>query len=119
MDTPTRTDPPYVPIRTNRWAPHQKTPRWLLLAAAVIAVGIVLVALVHKPSQSQRASDLNGFLHDMNADMQSCAGGVRESLTALNQIQAGANSREERPGHDQDRPVRSDQLLSRLQRAAG
>ena len=71
---------------------HQKTPRWLLLAAVVIVVGIVLVALVHKPSQSQRAGDLNAFLHDMNADMQSCAGGVRESLTALNQVQAGANS---------------------------
>jgi hypothetical protein len=92
VETPTRTDPPYVPIRTNRWAPHQKAPRWLLLAAAVIVVGIVLVALAHKPSQSQQAGDLKGVLSDMNADIQSCAGGVGESLTALHQIQAGANS---------------------------
>ena len=91
MDTPTRTDPPYVPIRTNRWAPHQKTPRWLLPIAALIVVGIVLVALVHKPSQSQRAADLKGVLHDVNADIQSCAGGVRESLSALHNINADGN----------------------------
>jgi hypothetical protein len=91
VDTPTRTDPPYVPIRTSRWAPHQKAPRWLLPAAALIVVGIVLVALVHKPSQSQRAADLKSVLHDVNADIQSCAGGVRESLTALHTINAGGN----------------------------
>ncbi len=92
MDAPTRTDPPYVPIRTNRWAPHQKAPRWLALAGVLIAVGIVLVALVHKPSQTQRAGDLKGFLSDMTADIQSCAGGVHESLTALHAINAGADS---------------------------
>ncbi len=92
MDSPTRTDPPYVPIRTDRWAPHQKAPRWLLLAGALVVVGIVLVALVHKPSQAQRAGDLKGFLTDVNTDIESCAGGVRESLSALQLINAGANS---------------------------
>ena len=92
MDSPTRTDPPYVPIRTERWAPHQKAPRWLLLAGVLIVVGIVLVALVHKPSQAQRAGDLKGFLTDVNTDIESCAGGVRESLSALQLINAGANS---------------------------
>jgi len=92
VDAPTRTDPPYVPIRTNRWAPHQKAPRWLLLAGALIVVGIVLVALAHKPSRSQQAGDLNGALKDMTADIQSCAGGVDESLLALHRVQAGENS---------------------------
>jgi hypothetical protein len=92
VDTPTRTDPPYVPIRTGRWAPRQKTPRWLLLAGALMVVGIVLVALVHKPSQVQRASDLKGFLSDVNTDIESCSAGVRESLNALHQVNAGANS---------------------------
>jgi hypothetical protein len=92
VDSPTRTDPPYVPIRTERWAPHQKAPRWLLLAGVLIVVGIVLVALVHKPSQAQRAGDLKGFLTDVNTDIESCAGGVRESLSALQLINAGANS---------------------------
>lgn len=92
MDAPTRTDPPYVPIRTNRWAPHQKAPRWLLLASALIVVGVVLVALTHKPSRSQQASDLNGVLKDMTTDIQSCAGGVGESFSALHRVQAGDNS---------------------------
>ena len=92
MDVPTRTDPPYVPIRTSRWAPHQKTPRWLLLAGVLIVVGIVLVALVHKPSHAQQAGDLKGFLTDVNTDIESCSGGVRESFQALDRVQAGANS---------------------------
>ena len=92
MDAPTRTDPPYVPIRSTRWAPHQKSPRWLLLAGALIVAGIVLVALVHKPSRSQQAGDLQGALKDMTADIQSCAGGVDESLLALHRVQAGENS---------------------------
>lgn len=92
MDAPTRTDPPYVPIRTSRWAPHQKTPRWLLLAGALIVVGIVLVALVHRPSHAQQAGDLKGFLADVNTDIESCAGGVRESFQALHGVQAGGNS---------------------------
>jgi len=92
VDVPTRTDPPYVPIRTSRWAPHQKTPRWLLLAGALIVVGIVLVALVHKPSHAQQAGDLKGFLTDVNTDIESCSGGVRESFQALDRVQAGANS---------------------------
>ena len=92
MDAPTRTDPPYVPIRTSRWAPHQKAPRWLLIAGALIVAGIVLVALTQKPSRSERAGDLNGVLKDMTADIQSCAGGVGESFSALHRVQAGENS---------------------------
>jgi hypothetical protein len=92
VDAPTRTDPPYVPIRTKGWAPHQKAPRWLLLAAALIVVGVVLVSLVHKPSHAQQAGDLKGFLNDVNTDIQSCAGGVSESFQALHRVQGGANS---------------------------
>jgi hypothetical protein len=92
VDAPTRTDPPYVPIRTSRWAPHQKAPRWLLLAGALIVVGIVLVALTHKPSRSQQAGDLNGVLKDMTTGIQSCAGGVGESFSSLHRVQAGEAS---------------------------
>ena len=89
-------DPPYVPIRKDPWPtrpawPTRRAPRWLLLAAALIAAGALLVALVHRPTQAQRASDLRGFVSDMTADIQSCAGGVRESLFALRQIQSGAS----------------------------
>lgn len=90
METPTRTDPPYVPIRHTRW-PDRKTPRWLLLAGVVVLVGAVLVGLAHRPSRSQRAGDVTQFLADMTTDIQSCAGGVRESFTAMHAISAGTS----------------------------
>jgi cytoskeletal protein RodZ len=64
----------------------------VLAVIAVLVAGSVLVALVHKPSQAQRASDLRGFLSHMNTDIESCAGGVSESLSALRQ--AGTNASE-------------------------
>ncbi|HEY9245158.1 MAG TPA: hypothetical protein VIP48_24415 [Streptosporangiaceae bacterium] len=91
METPTRTEPPYVPIRKTGWAGQRKTPRWLLLAGLLIVVGAVLVALVHKPSKTEQASDLKGFLTDMRTATQSCAAGVSESLTALHQIHSGGS----------------------------
>jgi hypothetical protein len=62
-----------------------------LIAAALLGVAVA-VALVHKPTQSERASDMRGFLQEVTSDIQSCAGGVGESLTALRQIQSGANA---------------------------
>ena len=90
MSPPVRTDPPYVPIRHTRWA-TRRTPRWVLLAIAVVLVGTVLVALVHRPSQTERATDFRAFLGDMEADIGSCAAGVPQSLTALRQIESGAS----------------------------
>ena len=90
MSSPVRTDPPYVPIRHTGWA-TRRTPLWALAVVAVMAVGALLVALAHKPSQSERASDLRAFVGDMTYDIESCAGGVSESLTALRQIQTGAS----------------------------
>jgi hypothetical protein len=77
-----RTEPPFVPIRRGRW-PVGRTPRWLLLAVAALVVAAVLVGLAHRPSPPQRAADLRAFLADMRTDIQSCAGGVRESMAAL------------------------------------
>ncbi|HEY2306597.1 MAG TPA: hypothetical protein VGI05_12020 [Streptosporangiaceae bacterium] len=88
MQSPPRTDPPYVPIRHTAW-PVRRTPRWWFAAGAVIVVAGVLVGIAVHPSKSQRAADLNGFLTDMKTDIQSCAGGVRDSLTALRSIEAG------------------------------
>jgi len=91
VETPTRTDPPYVPIRKTGWAGQQRVPRWLWAVGALIVLGIVLVALVHRPSKSEQASDLKGFLADMRTDTESCAAGVSESLTALRQIHSGGS----------------------------
>ena len=88
MDTPTTTDPPYVPIRHSGW-PVRRTPIWVLLAVLVLAGGAVLVSLSHKPSHAQQASDLTAYMNDMNAGVESCAGGVRESQQALSAVEAG------------------------------
>jgi hypothetical protein len=51
----------------------------------------VLVGIAIHPSRSQRATDVNGFLHDMKTGIQSCAGGVSESLTVLRAIESGTS----------------------------
>jgi hypothetical protein len=63
-------------------------PRWLLLAGVLFLIAAVAVALVHRPSTAERATDMRGFLQEVNTDIQSCSGGVRESLTALHAVQA-------------------------------
>ena len=88
-DPPVRTDPPYVPLTSSAW-PRRKLPRWTYLAAAGLVVVAVAVALAHRPSAGERASDLRGYLQQVTADIESCAGGVGESLSALHQVQSGA-----------------------------
>ena len=91
MSTPTTTDPPYVPLRRSGW-PVRRMPLWGILALVVLAGAAVLVALSHKPSHAEQASDLNAYLRDMNAAIESCAGGVGESQQALSAVEAGANA---------------------------
>jgi hypothetical protein len=68
-----------------------QTPRWLIVLLVVIVGGGVLVALPHRASTPQRAADLNGFLRSMQKDIESCAGGVSESLDVLHAITTGAS----------------------------
>jgi hypothetical protein len=77
-------------LRPSGW-PVLRTPRWLLACAVVLVAGLVLAAIPHRPSTGQRVADLRGFVHDMTTDIESCAGGVQESLTALRAIQAGTS----------------------------
>ena len=79
-----------IPTRRSGW-PVLRTPRWMLAGAAVLAVGLTLVAIPHHPSTAERAADLRGVVRDLNSDIESCAGGVSESLTALREIQSGAS----------------------------
>ena len=78
-----------MPTRRSGW-PVLRTPRWMLAGAAVLAVGLTLVAIPHHPSTGERAADLRGVVKDLNTDIESCAGGVSESLTALQEIRSGA-----------------------------
>jgi hypothetical protein len=79
-----------VQLRRSGW-PVLRTPHWLFAVAAVLVAGMVLAALAHRPSNAQRIADLRGFVHDMNTDVGSCAGGVADSLTALRAIRAGTS----------------------------
>jgi hypothetical protein len=72
--------------------PVLRTPRWMLAAGAVLVVGLTLAAIPHRPSTGQRAADLRGMVHDLNIDIESCAGGVSDSITALRAIQSGATN---------------------------
>jgi hypothetical protein len=87
---PGQAEPPFVPLRHSRW-PTRKSPRWAIPAGVAVLACAVLVGVAVQPSQAQRATDMNGFLHDVTADIQSCAGGVRESLTVLHAIDAGTS----------------------------
>jgi hypothetical protein len=82
---------PRVSSRPSGW-PVLRTPRWMLAAAAVLVVGLTLAALPHRPSTGQRAADLRGMVHDLTIDIESCAGGVNDSITALRAIQSGASN---------------------------
>jgi hypothetical protein len=79
-----------IPTLRSGW-PVLRTPRWMLAGAVVLVAGLTLAALPHHPSTSQRATDLLGVVQTMNADIESCAGGVSESLTALRAIQTGTS----------------------------
>jgi len=91
MTSPTQTEPPFVPLRQTGWA-TKRTPLWVFAALAVLAVGVVLVSLSHKPSQSQRASDLAGYFSDVTGGIGSCAAGLGNSETAYEQVLGGAAS---------------------------
>lgn len=77
-----------IAARPSGW-PVLRTPIWMLAAGAVLVAGLVLAAIPHRPSTEQRAADLRGMVHDLTTDIESCAGGVSDSITALRAIQAG------------------------------
>jgi hypothetical protein len=63
----------------------------MIAGAVVLVAGLVLAAIPHHPSTAQRASDLRGVVQDLTTDIESCAGGVTDSLTALRAIESGAS----------------------------
>lgn len=80
-----------IASRPSGW-PVLRTPRWMLAAGVVLVAGLTLAAIPHRPSTAQRAADLRGMVHDLTIDIQSCAGGVTDSITALRAIQSGASN---------------------------
>ncbi len=76
--------------RPSGW-PVLRTPRWMLAAGLVLVAGLTLAAIPHHPSTAQRAADLRTMVHDLNTDIESCAGGVNDSIAALRGVQSGAS----------------------------
>ncbi|MEP7024973.1 MAG: hypothetical protein ABJB47_14490 [Actinomycetota bacterium] len=81
---------PPGPPRPLRWSAGRARRSLLVAGLALVAI-TVLAGLAGHPSPAQRATDLRGFLRDMKHDIESCAGGVRESLAALQAITAGTS----------------------------
>ena len=83
-----------TPLRASRrpsgW-PVLRTPRWMLAGGLVLVAGLVVVAIPHRPSTPERVADLRGVVHDLNTDIESCAGGVTDSLAALRAIESGTS----------------------------
>ena len=90
MQAPPRPDPPYIPIRQSGWT-VRRAPRWAIAAIAVLVAIGVAVGLSHRPTTGQRATDLRTVLHSLTSEIESCAGGVRESLYVLRAIDTGAS----------------------------
>jgi hypothetical protein len=88
MTSPTQTEPPFVPLRHSGWA-TRRTPLWVFAILGVAAIGAFLVSLSHKPSPSQRASDLAGYFSDAKAGIGSCAAGLHDAENAYGQLLGG------------------------------
>ena len=63
----------------------------MFAAAAVLVIAAVAVALVHRPTAGERASDLRGLISTLNTDVESCAGGVGDALRVLKDIDSGSS----------------------------
>jgi hypothetical protein len=88
MSTPTQTQRPGSSLRPSGWA-TRRTPLWVFAALAVLAAGVLLVSLSHRPSDSQRAADLTGYFRDVRAGIGSCAAGLHDSQNAYQQVRGG------------------------------
>ena len=88
MTMPAPGGAPRFPSRASGW-PVLRTPRWMLAGGLVLAAGLTLAAIPHHPSTAQRAADLRSTVSDLNTDIESCAGGVNDSITALRDIRSG------------------------------
>ena len=88
MTTPTQTEPPFAPLRHHGWA-TRRTPWWVFAVLAVIVVVGALVSLSVRPSQSQRASAMVGYLQAVQGGIGSCAAGLHDSENAYGQLLSG------------------------------
>jgi hypothetical protein len=93
VTSPAQTRLPGAPLRPSGWA-TRRTPLWVFAALAVLAAGVFLVSLSHKPSAPQRAADLTAYFRDVQAGIGSCAAGLHDSENAYGQVLGGDTAHE-------------------------
>jgi hypothetical protein len=86
----TTATPPHIPIRRSGWT-VRRAPRWVYAAGAILVAAAIAVGIAHHPTTGQRATDLRNLLSTLTTDVESCSGGVGDSLNALNAIDSGAS----------------------------
>jgi hypothetical protein len=64
----------------------------MLAGAAVLLAGLVIAAWPTHPSNAQRVADLSSMARDLTYDIESCAGGITDTFTALREIQDGSST---------------------------
>jgi hypothetical protein len=80
-----------VPVHRTGW-PVLRTPKWMLAGAAILVAGLVLAAWPSHPSNAQRVADLKSMVNDLTTDIESCAGGITDTSTALHELQNGTSN---------------------------
>jgi hypothetical protein len=80
-----------VPVHRTGW-PVLRTPKWMLAGAAILVAGLVLAAWPSHPSNAQRVADLKSMVNDLTTDIESCAGGITDTSTALHELQNGTST---------------------------
>lgn len=85
-----RTSSP-LPVRRTGW-PVLRTPKWMLAGAAVLVAGLVLAAWPTHPSTAQRIADLKSMASELTTDIESCAGGINDTATALHDLRDGSSN---------------------------
>ena len=80
-----------IASRPSGW-PVLRTPKWMLAAGVVLVAGLVLAAVPHRPSTAAAGRRPARDGPRPEHDIESCAGGVSDSITALRAIQSGASN---------------------------
>ena len=63
-----------------------------VLTATVVIGGLVALDWPHQANTGQQQADLAGYAVQLRGDVQSCSTGVEQTLSAYNQVTAGASS---------------------------
>jgi hypothetical protein len=83
--------PASTPVHRTGW-PVLRTPKWMLATAAILVAGLVVFAWPTHPSTAQRVADLKSMVSELTTDIESCAGGITDTATALRDLQDGSSA---------------------------